>query len=643
MAEDYTVTIVSGSTGSTKLKFDNIHDLILGEDIHRKTSGEYLNSLLSAEDKGRGRKQDRGQKHNRSRSKSKKRAQSKNIQDITCWIYNQKGHFQNQCLKHVTSGDKEVNMATRDYDDALVCCVENTIDERIMYSGASFHATYCKEELERFKLYIGFRIPKKEWQGKEVSLAYLRAFGCDSYVKVKDVTRDKLVAKSVKCTFIGYGSDEMRYRFWDSKSHMVIHRRDVTFNKDSLYKAKATTDSSNLTKPNQKDQVSPGRSLEKRVRGPKIVGASRIVEDQLKKTLKTKQTMRREASRLYTNCEPESYPEALSSKEFIQWKKAINEEMVSFEKNHTWSLVRLQVEKKALQSKLVFRVKEEHDEKKRYKARLLVKGLQQKQGVDYNEIFSLIVKITTIRLVLTIVAAENLHLEQLDVKTTFLHSNLDEDIYMTQPEGFQSARKKENLFYTEGGVQEMCYGPLLLLKESCRKEVVLEGFFDSDYGGCLDSSKSTTEAKYMAIAEAGKELVWLKTFLEELDRAQTECRLFCDNQSTIHLAKNLVFHSRTKHIKIRYHYILELVSEGTLSLKKILGAKNPADMLTKGVTTEKLKLCAVQLASEITDERRDDDVDLLKLLETESKSASRWEIVELWRFILLGANSIPHR
>nr|GEY82496.1 retrovirus-related Pol polyprotein from transposon TNT 1-94 [Tanacetum cinerariifolium] len=92
--------------------------------------------------------------------------------------------------------------------------------------------------------------------------------------------------------------------------------------------------------------------------------------------------------------------------------------------------------------------------------------------------------------------------------------------------------------------------------------------------------------------EAAKELVWLKNFLEELDRAQTECVLFCDNQSAIHLTKNPVFHGRTKHIKIRYHYIRELVSKGTLSLKKILRAKNPTIMLTKVVTTEKLKLYA---------------------------------------------------
>ncbi|GKG07109.1 hypothetical protein Tco_0330078 [Tanacetum coccineum] len=79
-------------------------------------------------------------------------------------------------------------------------------------------------------------------------------FGCDSYVKLKDVARDKLDAKSVKCTFIGYDSDEMGNRFWDSKGYTIVQSKDVTFSEDSLYGAKAATESSNLTKPIQKSQ-----------------------------------------------------------------------------------------------------------------------------------------------------------------------------------------------------------------------------------------------------------------------------------------------------------------------------------------------------------------------------------------------------
>ena len=78
----------------------------------------------------------------------------------------------------------------------------------------------------------------------------------------------------------------------------------------------------------------------------------------------------------------------------------------------------------------VYRIKNEHDGSKRYKARLVVKGFQQKEGIDYTEIFSPVVKMSTIRLVLRMVAAENLYLEQLDVKTAFLHGDLEEDIYM---------------------------------------------------------------------------------------------------------------------------------------------------------------------------------------------------------------------
>ena len=126
----------------------------------------------------------------------------------------------------------------------------------------------------------------------------------------------------------------------------------------------------------------------------------------------------------------------------VKWESAMKDDMDSLMSNQTWELAELPPDKKPLHNKWVYRIKEEHDGNKRYKERLVVKGFQQKEGVDYNEIFSLVMKLTTIRLVLKIVAVENLHLEQLDVQTAFLHGDLEEDLYMRQPEGFIKQDKK---------------------------------------------------------------------------------------------------------------------------------------------------------------------------------------------------------
>ena len=112
------------------------------------------------------------------------------------------------------------------------------------------------------------------------------------------------------------------------------------------------------------------------------------------------------------------------------------DEMDSLLGNQTWELTKLPVGKKVLHNKWVYRIKNEHDSSKRYSARLAVKGFQQKKGIDYLEIFSPVVKMSIIRLVLGMVVAENLHLKQLDVKMTFVFGDLEEDIYMIQPEGF---------------------------------------------------------------------------------------------------------------------------------------------------------------------------------------------------------------
>ena len=107
-------------------------------------------------------------------------------------------------------------------------------------------------------------------------------------------------------------------------------------------------------------------------------------------------------------------------------------------------MIELPVGKKALHNKWVYIIKNDNNGSKCYKAKLVIKGFQQKKSIDYSKIFSPVVKMPTISLVLGMVAAENLHLEQLDVKTSFLHGDVEEDLYMIQPEGF-TVQGQENL------------------------------------------------------------------------------------------------------------------------------------------------------------------------------------------------------
>lgn len=112
---------------------------------------------------------------------------------------------------------------------------------------------------------------------------------------------------------------------------------------------------------------------------------------------------------------------------------------------------------------------------------------------------------------------------------------------------------------------------------------------------------STTEAEYITVTEACREMVWLKTFLGELNMEQNDT-MYSDSQNSIHLAKNSAFHSRTNHIDIRRHFIHSLchfihslLEDGQLSLTKIHTKENIVGMLTKTVPPDKLKMCATSI------------------------------------------------
>jgi hypothetical protein len=161
---------------------------------------------------------------------------------------------------------------------------------------------------------------------------------------------------------------------------------------------------------------------------------------------------------------------------------------------------------------------------------------------------------------------------------------------------------------------------LLFGKNSVKETGVMgfvEGFVDSDFAGDLDKRRSisgyifsscgsavswraslqsvtalsTTEAKYVSATEGVKEAIWMQGLISELDVPQDVIKVYCDSHSVICLTKNDMYHFKTKHIDIKYHFIRNIVAEGKIKVDKIHTDENPADMLIKPLSNTKFKHC----------------------------------------------------
>ncbi|WVZ55593.1 hypothetical protein U9M48_006233 [Paspalum notatum var. saurae] len=137
---------------------------------------------------------------------------------------------------------------------------------------------------------------------------------------------------------------------------------------------------------------------------------------------------------------PRDWKEA---KQDPKWKEAMLEELAALEKNKTWDLVPFPVGKKVVNCKWVYTIKQNPNGKiERYKARLVAKGYSQTYGIDYDETFAPVAKMSTVRTLISCVANFSWPLYQLDVKNAFLHGDLQEKVYMEIPPGFATAQTK---------------------------------------------------------------------------------------------------------------------------------------------------------------------------------------------------------
>ena len=137
--------------------------------------------------------------------------------------------------------------------------------------------------------------------------------------------------------------------------------------------------------------------------------------------------------------DPQTYEEAIMSIDSGKWQEAMNSEMDSMYSNKVWNLVDAPEGIVPIGCKWIFKKKIGVDGKvETYKARLVAKGYRQRQGVDYDETFSPVAMLKSIRILLAIAAHYDYEIWQMDVKTAFLNGNLEEEVYMMQPEGFVS-------------------------------------------------------------------------------------------------------------------------------------------------------------------------------------------------------------
>ena len=135
--------------------------------------------------------------------------------------------------------------------------------------------------------------------------------------------------------------------------------------------------------------------------------------------------------------DPSTYKDAMDDSDKEKWLEAMNQEMESMYSDSVWELVDPPEHVRPIGCKWIYKKKRGIDGKvETFKARLVAKGYTQREGVDYEETFSPVAMLKSIRILLSIAASLDYEIWQMDVKTAFLNGYLDESIYMVQPEGF---------------------------------------------------------------------------------------------------------------------------------------------------------------------------------------------------------------
>ncbi|BES98092.1 Hydra magnipapillata [Nesidiocoris tenuis] len=376
--------------------------------------------------------------------------------------------------------------------------------------------------------------PQEIWTGVRADLSHLRVFGCPAFAHVPKERRRKLDPKAESLIFVGYSDCSKAYRLFDPRNGSIKISRDVVFLEEKLLpqcqpvaapapvmwrdpqtspvdeagEAPITltldAESAGDVKPELADPEPVGLAGNDADFDPGDVDRSTCgsSEDESLEGIANLPFPERYPVRnrkpkvdpdyvsyqsMVQNdvSDPLTLSQALESPQASQWKRAIQFEIESMNKNNAWILVDPPANQKIVDCKWVFKTKRDSSGRiARYRARLVARGFTQTYGVDYLETFAPVVKFSSLRLLFALAVELDLNIDCLDVDTAFLYGVLDEVVYMRQPEGCKIAGKESKVCKLNKAI----YG----LKQSSRlwffkaKEVLDQcGFTQSCFEPCV--------------------------------------------------------------------------------------------------------------------------------------------------------------
>nr|KAJ0195993.1 hypothetical protein LSAT_V11C700359310 [Lactuca sativa] len=292
-------------------------------------------------------------------------------------------------------------------------------------------------------------IPYELWYKKVPNLSYLKVWGCRAVVRLTEPKRKTLGERGIDCIFIGYVEHSKAYRLYVLESNDYVSVNTVIESRYAIFDEERFT---SIPRPRDMIRQSSSKST---TQAEDVFGGASYVPKPRKSTRARKakffkydfqlylvEGTRNETISQHQYCfnieeDPKTFSKAMASRDVHLWKEAIHYEIDSIMHNNTWVLADLPPGCKALGCKWILKRKMKVDGTiDKYKARLVIQGFRQKEAIDFFDTYAPVAKMSTIRLLLALAAIHNLVIHQMDVKTAFLNGDLDEEIYMKQPEGF---------------------------------------------------------------------------------------------------------------------------------------------------------------------------------------------------------------